>query len=208
MTPARHGKLGGMDALRRKPTPDLIQQAGIHFDLETRLDTGVPWCFGYQCPGERTQVFLVDSYYDGGPIHLPDTYVLHVVEDHTAGWEAFAAVVESVPGPIYHWGSFEQSVLKKTAPAEVVAALHDRLFNLHKAFRQCFLLPVKGTGLKVVGAYLGFRWPPETDALRCWADYQAWLQESDRDLLTRAIAYNRADVEAMEVIRQWMLVQD
>jgi hypothetical protein len=187
------------------PLPDLLLQPGILFDLETRLDDGTPWCFGWQSGSAPMEAILVDRHYQGDPLALPDGTVLTMVDHHQEGWRAFADLCASVPGPIYHWGSFEKGVLRKTAPPAVITALEDRLHDLCRTYRQCCRLPLPNASIKTVAAYLGQAWPPGSSALTCWADYRAWLLEADRERLAQGIAYNRADVEALGRVRAWML---
>ncbi len=187
------------------PLPDQARQPGIVLDLETRLDDGTPWCFGWQMPDGCFHICVVDRCYEGQPIPFGDCEI-EIVPDEMTGWELFAEAAAAWPGPVHHWGSFEKGVLRKTAPESVIAALDERLYDLNAALRRSILLPFKGTGLKKVAVYLGFRWPEYDSALRCWADYQGWLLDADDDALRRACAYNRADVEATVLVWRWMNV--
>jgi predicted RecB family nuclease len=193
--------------IQRDALPQLAQQTGIMLDLETCIDgkVGVPWCWGWQIHGDQFQVAIVDSYYDEVSLLLPDGLDVMIVSDSDEGWRAFTRVALEHSGPIYHWGSFEKGVLRSTAPAEVIEVLDDRLHDLNRTFKRTFVFPVHGTSIKTVAPYLGFRWPPGTSAFSAWDDYRAWLMDGDKMALTRACAYNRADVEAMALVWQWMI---
>lgn len=190
-------------AITRATLPDLARRPGVMLDLETRLDTGVPWCFGYQIENEF-RIAIVDAYYDGGDLLLPGGQSVIVIEDSDTGWRLVADAFRQYPGPVYHWGGFEMGVLKATAPQDVIDTLQGHLHDLNRTFKQTYAIPVRGTSIKKVAPWLGFGWPEGSDAMTAWADYNGWLLMSDRDALARACAYNRADVEALDLIWRWM----
>ncbi len=188
------------------PLPALLRQAGLMFDLETRLDDGAPWCFGWREPDGQTRIAIVDRFYEGTDLLREEQYHVFRVETVDEGWRLVAQAAERWDAPVYHWTGYEVGVLKQSAPPYVIASLAPRLHDLHRSFKQTAVLPLKGTSIKKVAAYFGFRWPPGTDAFTCWYDYQAWLLEGNKDRLARACAYNRADVEAMQVVWEWLQV--
>jgi predicted RecB family nuclease len=197
--------------IQRNPVPDAVRQEGTMLDLETCIDgqsMGFPWCFGWQEYGGPFQVAIVNRFYESSGPRLADGTPVTVVADSDEGWRMIARVALRNPGPIYHWGSFEKGVLRSTAPPDAIEILDNRLHDLNRSFRRSYVFPVRGTSIKTVAPYLGFSWPPESSAFTAWADYRAWLREDDVDALMRACAYNRADVEAMFLIWQWMTDND
>jgi predicted RecB family nuclease len=195
----------------RNPIPAEARPTGIMFDLETTIDgaaIGIPWCFGWMEPDGRMLTAVVDAVNDGKNLRLTDGNEIIIIRDSDDGWRMVAESARRYPGPVYHWGSFEMGVLRANAPEDVVKMLESRLHDLNRTFRKTYALPVRGTSIKVVANYLDFKWPNGTNAFTCWADYKAWLEENDRHKLTRAIAYNRADVEALQIIHQWMLEKE
>lgn len=189
----------------RCPLPDKVRLPGVMLDLETRLDDGAVWCFGWRGADGRTQVAIVDEYCEEDMLHCPDGQAITIIKNSDEGWRMVTEAADELPGPVYHWGNFEKGVLRSTAPADVIYALDSRLHDLNRTFRQTYALPVRGTSIKKVAPYLGFHWPEGTNALSAWADYSAWLSESNADALARACAYNRADVDALALIWQWMV---
>ncbi|MBI5667917.1 MAG: TM0106 family RecB-like putative nuclease [Chloroflexi bacterium] len=189
----------------RCPLPEKTRLPGVMLDLETRMDDGGVWCFGWQGADGQTRVAIVDAYCDADSLTLPDGQVIIMIRDSDEGWRLVADAASELPGPVYHWGSFEKGVLRSTAPTDVVRALDDRLHDLNRTFRQTMALPVRGTSIKKVAPYLGFHWPEGTDAFTAWADYNAWLLDGNARRLARACAYNRADVDALALIWQWMV---
>jgi uncharacterized protein len=189
----------------RGPMPEAARLPGVMLDLETRLDDGSIWCFGWQGADGRIQAAIVDRYYEDDSLLLPDGARVTMVESSDEGWRMVAAAAQEMPGPVYHWGSFEMGMLKNTAPPDVIDALADRLHDLNRTFRKTVAIPVRGTSLKTVAPYLGFEWPEGTNALTACADYEAWLLDNNAHALARACAYNRADIEAMAMIWRWLL---
>lgn len=196
--------VGGMP-VPRCPLPEKVRLPGVMLDLETGLDDGRVWCFGWRGADGRTRVAIVDAYCEEKVLHCPDGQVIMIIRSSDEGWRLVAEAADEMPGPVYHWGSFEKGVLRNTAPPDVVLALDDRLHDLNRTFRQTYALPVRGTSIKKVAPYLGFRWPEGTNAFSAWADYSAWLMESDASALARACSYNRADVDALSLIWKWMV---
>jgi predicted RecB family nuclease len=133
---------------------------------------------------------------------LPDGHRIIIIPDSDAGWRLVAATGGNQP--VYHWSGYELEVLRKTAPPDTVAALENRLHDLHRTFKQTVTIPIRGTSIKKVGPYLGYHWPEGATAFTAWADYQAWLLDNDKEALARACAYQRADVEALEVVWKWL----
>lgn len=189
----------------RCPLPEKVRLPGVMLDLETRLDDGQVWCFGWRGADGRTRAAIVDRFCEEELLYLLDGQELIIIRDSDEGWRMVAEAANEMPGPVYHWGSFEKGVLRNTAPPDVIRVLDDRLHDLNRTFRQTYALPVRGTSIKKVAPYLGFHWPEGTNAFSAWADYSAWLLDSNADALARACAYNRADVDALALIWQWMV---
>lgn len=222
--------------MQRQPLPEIARQPGVMLDIETHLDNGLPWCFGFMDIGGRVQVAVVASHFSPHPLHenepqplplqgeglrggvhlpqgagggdafptydLPDGSRITIIPDSDAGWRLVAATGQNQP--VYHWSGYEMDVLRKTGPPDAVAALENRLHDLHRTFKQTVTIPVRGTSIKKVGPYLGYHWPNGVSALTAWTDYQAWLLDNDKEALARACAYQRADVEALEVVWKWL----
>jgi uncharacterized protein len=189
----------------RKSFPDELRLPGIMFDLETNLNTGAPWCFGWQVAGEPVQIAVVDRYCESGPLKLPGGLNVTIVENSDEGWELLAQDALKVPGSIFHWTDFDLGVLRKTAPRQVVEALAGRTHDLHKTFKATVTLPIQSTSIKTVGAHLGYTWPHGSDAFGAWDDYNRWLLDGDKYALARACAYQSADVEALDIVWRWLV---
>ncbi|HEX2907694.1 MAG TPA: ribonuclease H-like domain-containing protein, partial [Phototrophicaceae bacterium] len=189
----------------RGSLPEVARSLGVMLDLETRLDDGQVWCFGWQGADGRFQAAIVDRYFEGDKLQLPDGQMITIIENSDEGWRLVAEAAQQLPGPVYHWGNFEKGVLRATAPADVIEILDTRLHDLNRTFKQTCMLPVRGTSIKKVAPYLGFHWPEGSNVFAAWGDYNVWLRDGNADALARACAYNRADVEALAIIWQWLL---
>jgi uncharacterized protein len=150
------------------------------------------------------QVVVVDAYCDPGDLRLSDGTSAYIVNDSDEAWEMLADAATAVPGLICHWTNYDLGVLRQSAPQHVVEALESRMHDLHQTFKATVTLPIRSTSIKAVGNYLGYFWPEESNAFAAYADYQRWLMEGDRAALARACAYQRADVEALEIVRRWL----
>jgi predicted RecB family nuclease len=189
----------------RKPFPDELRLPGVMFDLETNLNTGAPWCFGWKVDGEPVRIAVVDRYCEEGLLKLPGGLEIIIVENSDEGWERLAEDALKVPGSIFHWTDFDKAVMRKFAPRYVVEALDDRMHDLHKTYKATVTLPISSTSIKTVGAHLGYAWPHGSDAFGAWDDYNRWLLDGEKYALARACAYQYADVEALDIVWRWLV---
>jgi predicted RecB family nuclease len=127
------------------------------------------------------------------------------VPDKDYAWEAFAQAIADNDCPIYHWTGYDAGVLRGTANWTVRAQLESRMHDLHRSFKHSVKFPIDGNSLKVVARYLNFTWA-EYDAWdAAYWDYQRWLRRGDVEALARACNYQRADVQAMVVVWNWLM---
>ncbi len=189
----------------RGEVPDKLHQPGIMFDLETDLNIGAPWSFGWQVTDDPVQIVVVDRYCEPGQIRLPGGLWVTMVEHSDDAWTLLAQAAEQVPGLICHWTDFDRGVMRKSAPAHLVEVLDERMHDLHKTLKATVSLPVASTSIKVVAAYLGHTWPEGSNAFAAWDDYKRWLLEGDKYALRQASDYLQADVIGLSVVRHWLL---
>lgn len=97
----------------------------------------------------------------------------------------------------HYWSAYDRAILRSSAPPELQEQLAPRFVDLLAVCRRAVSLPVPSLSLKAVSRYLGFPWPGHDDWLAAYLDYRTWLDRDDVEMLARACAYQRADVQAL-----------
>lgn len=180
-------------------------RSGVMFDLETDPYTQLPWSWGWIDEQGAAHVLITADGRRSQTAILPDGRSILVVPDKDTAWEVFAEAICAGDCPIYHWTGFDAGVLRSTAPYRVRELLEERMFDLHRSFKQSVKFPVSGNSLKVVARYLNFEWV-EYDAWdAAYWDYQRWLRHGDAPALARSCNYQTADVQALAVVWRWLV---
>lgn len=112
---------------------------------------------------------------------------------------------------IYHWHHYEKTHLKKLAErhglTKETAPILDHMQDLYKTATDTFAFPTFGNGLKVVAAYIGFKWKQQdVNALESIALYFEYIQNptKNKEKLDKIIAYNEDDCKATLLIKDWL----
>ncbi len=128
-----------------------------------------------------------------------------------AMWREFLACIERYPqAPIYHYGGFEQEVVRRFAdrfgsPAPVRQALVSNMRDLLAMIRPAVLFPLSFYSLKDIARYLGFSWRAEdAGGANSVLWFEQWLRTKDPTLLEKICAYNEDDVRATHVVQAWV----
>lgn len=231
---ARHILMHARALLAGAPLPGpqaqpALPTAALFLDLESHPATQEPWAFGWVDAQGRPGVALVAPPRPAAAPTAPHIggVPIRFVDDVSTGWQQLTQLVRQGPGAIIHWSTHEPRCLTRTGPTAVVEALQPRMVDLHPAFMARYTLPIPrgatqtaGT-LKAIGGYLGQQWPAEVDWSMSWAAYNAWRQQIGEAvfqrqawddgidaILTPAIAYLLADVEALRRVWQWLKARE
>jgi predicted RecB family nuclease len=191
-----------------QPMPDILQQGGTMFDLETvmdREDFGTAWSLGWCDTYGTSQIAIVNAGHKPIAIPLTDSLMVHVVRHADDAWYTLLDSIGHLDTPIYHWTGFDAGVMANTAPTAVKQALLPRMHDLYKTFTDTVQLPVRSYSIKVVAAYFGFQWQGYAAWDAAYNDYKLWKFVGDEAALQRACTYQRDDVLALVKVWQWMV---
>ena len=84
--------------------------------------------------------------------------------------------------------------------------LLDRFIDLHRVWKDAFVLPVVGYGLKPVSRWLGFKYRnPKSSATQSMLWYRLWLDTGNRQYLDDSVLYNEDDCRATKLIKDWIV---
>jgi len=130
-------------------------------------------------------------------------------------WRRLCRYLARYPGwPLLHYGETEAIALLRLARRQgadeaEVAALKNRLLDVHDRVRRHWRLPVNSYGLKAVAGWLGFRWGQTgVDGARCLLWWRQWRRDGGARRLQRIFTYNRDDNLATWAVVRWLLDQE
>lgn len=127
-------------------------------------------------------------------------------------WRDVCALIESYyDAPIYHYGAFEEVILRKYlerfgASAMVREAVERNLFDLNMIQRPAVIFPLTFYGLKDIATYLGFHWrSDDASGANSVVWFEQYLQSEDASLKQKIVEYNEDDVRATRVLKEWLV---
>jgi uncharacterized protein len=131
-------------------------------------------------------------------------------EDEAAMWHSFLARMEAWDGPIYHYSSYERTIIRRLVEryggADRAEAVLSRMIDLERVLKESTVLPLQSYSLKEVAPWLGFRWGGEVTAAQdSMLEYIHFLADGDPAHLARVLRYNEDDCRATAVIHDWLL---
>ncbi len=131
-------------------------------------------------------------------------------EDEGAMWQSFLTRMDALAGPVYHYGVYERTAVRRLADKHSdggrAGALLDRMIDLERALRDSVVLPLSGYSLKEVGPWLGFEWTGQTgSADEAMIEYLGWLDDGDPAHLSHILRYNEDDCRATAAVYDWLL---
>lgn len=179
-----------------KPPPRMPTAPAIFFDIESVPSEDLYYLMG----------MLIRT--DGNTRFSYDLAEAH--EDEPRMWASFLTRIEAASGPVYHYGYYERTSVKKLAERYGDEArtnrLLDRMIDLEKLLKESAALPLPGYSLKQVAPWLGFSWNTDTHAGDdSMLEYLAWLEDGERSHLDGILAYNEADCRATAVVLDWLI---
>lgn len=163
------------------------------------------WSIGWSRGDESPSVILVANGQAESELILSNGQLVLIVSSSDKAWNLFAEIVGQDDAPIFHWSSADKTALMKKAPKAVINRIANRFTDFEHHFVKSVQLPMYGTSIKDIAAYIGFTWSVHTHWSAAFKDYETWLKDGDEMALSRTCAYQRDDVSALAFIRQWMV---
>lgn len=136
--------------------------------------------------------------------------LIHHPDEEAEMWGQFLEHIDALDGPVYHYGAYERTALRKLAHKYGGDArsqrLLDRLVDLHTLVKNSVALPLRGYSLKKIAPWLGYEWRGVTQAAdESILEYHYWLNTGDERHLEHILLYNEDDVRATRVVRDYLL---
>lgn len=135
-------------------------------------------------------------------------------EEEGEMWNNFLAFLTKRPlAPIYHYGWYELEVfrrfaarygLNKITQSAIEAQMHDLLFLI----RPSIVFPLSFYSLKDLGVYVGYKWQAEdASGVQAVRWFEGWLKSHDEKLMKKILDYNKDDVKATWLLKDWVVKQ-
>lgn len=184
----------------KQPLEAAARPPGLCLDIETEWDIAKPWSWGWtDQTGEQTILVLGR---EPGEIVSEAGLRLTVITDVVKAWKIIEEAANGAP--IYHWGGYDNAVMKATAGFSTRFNLERQMIDLNMVLRRTVVLPLPNTSMKTVAPYLGCNYPEVGDAMTAWELYKRWMRYDNETAIIRACEYLQADVIGLTLAWRWM----
>jgi uncharacterized protein len=120
-------------------------------------------------------------------------------------------IAQHMEAPIYHYGFFEQEVVRRFAArygiSEIVEEALDRnMIDLIELIRPSIIFPLSFYSLKDIASYIGFHWrADDASGANSVLWFEEWLSDKSPGLLQKIMEYNEDDVLATWKLKDWLV---
>ena len=213
--------------LRRQPgaaLPELAAAPGVLiYDIEADPDARDDFLHGFVLLRRQADGTWPSSSQAATAPYRPMLALLEHGEARL--WQRLRRLLGAYPAwPVLHYGETERLALVRLAQRQgaseaEIAALRQRLLDVHQRLRLHWWLPTNGYGLKPVAAWLGFRWRQQggdgARALLWWRRWRLGVAPAGTDQprgsrhnLRWIFRYNHDDALATWAVARWLLQGD
>jgi len=186
--------------LRQSEFPKVRQE--IYFDIESDPTEGIDYLFGIYINEVKTGSGEYKYFFADGK------------EDEKRAWQEFVDFVDKLEDfVIYHYALYEQLVFTKLArrygtPWRVVRKFKDNAIDLLRSTTEAVVLPLYFYSLKDVGRYIGHEWTAkDAGGAESVVWYNDWQASKSKKIFDKIIQYNKDDVLATKVLKEWLELQ-
>jgi len=119
-------------------------------------------------------------------------------------------IARHLDAPIYHYGHFEQEVLRRFATRYGVSpivqeAFERNMIDLIELIRPAILFPISFYSLKDIASFIGFHWrADDASGANSVLWFEDWLVSKKPALLQKIMEYNEDDVRATWKLKEWI----
>jgi uncharacterized protein len=182
----------------RKPIHLPKAQIELYFDIESDPLRDFDYLFGVlkiENGKESYHAFMADS----------------AAQESNMWIEFCDFIAQHLEAPIYHYGFFEQEVVRRFASrygiSEIVQEALDRnMIDLIELIRPAIIFPLSFYSLKDIASYIGFHWrADDASGANSVLWFEEWLVAKSPKLLQKIMEYNEDDVKATWKLKDWLV---
>jgi len=132
-------------------------------------------------------------------------------EDEENMWKEFLAWLDGMPPEyaVYHYGNYEQvrcsHLERKYGGSAALTRFMENLVDLNELIKKNVVFPLYFYSIKDIGKYIHYKREGEISGggESIWY-YEQWLETGDREKLDAVLLYNKDDVVATRVLKDWL----
>ena len=182
----------------RKPIDLPVSNIELYFDIESDPLRDFDYLFGVlkiENGRESYHPFMADS----------------PAQESNMWLEFCDFIAQHMEAPIYHYGYFEQEVVRRFASrygvSELVQEVLDRnMIDLIELIRPAIIFPLSFYSLKDIASYIGFHWrADDASGANSVIWFEEWLSDKSPKLLQKIMEYNEDDVMATWKLKEWLV---
>jgi len=126
-------------------------------------------------------------------------------------WREFTKFIEDLENfVIYHYAfyekqTFDRLALKYGVSDKAAEKFKNNSIDLHRAVVDSVVLPLYFYSLKDVARHVGFQWKAEdAGGAESVVWYNQWKETGDKKILQKILDYNKDDVVATMIVKEWL----
>ncbi len=172
----------------------------IYFDIESDPTQDIDYMLGLLIKNKDKQGEPEFRY-----------FFAHSKKEEKKIWEEFKKFLEDLEDfVIYHYAFYERQTFDRLAlrygvSSEIENKFKNNAIDLHRAVVDSVVLPLYFYSLKDVARLVGFKWRAEdAGGAESVVWYNQWKETGDNKILQKIIDYNKDDVVATMVVKEWL----
>lgn len=176
----------------------------IYFDIESDPTEGIDYLLGFWIKDKNSKA--TDGKYK--------YFFAKDKSEEEKIWKELIDFIESFDDfVIYHYAFYERKVFDRLsqrygASWDTIKKFKDNSLDLLNYVTESVVLPLYFYGLKDVAKYIGYKWKDDqAGGAESVVWYNDWLEKGDKKILKRILDYNRDDVIATAVVKEWLETQ-
>ena len=187
-----------MLVLKKSQFPEVKTE--IYFDIESDPTQGITYLLGILVKEKKPESEPQYKY-----------FLAKDKKEEKKVWEEFTKFVEGLEDfVIYHYAFYEKQTFDRLAlqygvKPEVAEKFRNNTIDLLRAVTDAVILPIYFYSLKDVARYTGFQWQAEdAGGAESVVWYNQWMEKGDQKVLQKILDYNKDDVVATLVVKEWL----
>ena len=187
-----------MLVLKKSKFPEVKTE--IYFDIESDPTRGIYYLLGLLIKDTTSKKEAEYKY-----------FLAKDKSDEKRMWEEFCKFIEDLEDfVIYHYAWYEKQTFDRLAlqygvKPVVAEKFKNNTIDLNRAVMDTVVLPLYFYTLKDVARYIGFQWQAaDAGGAESVVWYNQWMERGDQKILQKILDYNKDDVAATLVVKEWL----
>lgn len=187
-----------MLVLKKSHFPEVKTE--IYFDIESDPTRSIDYLLG---------ILIKNKTVGSEPVY--QYFLAKDKNEEKKIWGEFTKFIEELEDfVIYHYAFYEKQTFDRLArqygvDLAIAEKFKNNTIDLHRAVMDAVILPLYFYSLKDVARYIGFQWQAEdAGGAESIVWYNQWLEKDEKNILQKILDYNKDDVVATLVVKEWL----